>query len=556
MRALLIGGRLPRDSIRIDEAVFIDESGLVAPRDSSGLRILSSELAASDARRIHAEVDRRWRKYCKVRDKFSSRFSYSFFSVFGPLVYWEYLASDFVRQHGKSELVVVGEFVKAPNTAIFDRRSFLQWARPVFWASDISRLPNVKAAEDGRTIRSNDLRQALIESLGYGVRAWRKASNAAHQQIPRRRQGGLPKVLVVAQVAKRTKLCEELRGHFDVVVLDEIVKGYRPGCLGSPVDFSGSRAVFTAAEEFVDALVEEGRQHFAAACKVIDELRPVALITDHEYDPVIRELASREGSGWCPPVAIIPEGAQTLLHPVMRQYLDHWALSDPNVVRFCLTEDEMRHACQAYGQQCVVTGYLGDTFKFSELAATYVTWLLRAGRSGPVALVNVDAHSSAIGFVRPGQATSEQDLIAVDRAVSALLLSGWNCALTCRDPGIAARLRRWYPAGRTTVHVRCPWQLLAKACDVVVQCDSSIGPESLMIGIPAIAWNPFRLPLASQGEIDRGEIYLAQDEAELRSALSLALGHADRELHAVAAGRVRYWLSRQCEGGDRERRPV
>lgn len=540
-RAVLLDGEFPPEALRFDEIVSVGDMRALRHVGTLAPHSLSADLVANDYVRIQEEIERRWRDYCAERDDFSALFSYFYFVIVGPLVYWELLAKDYLRSEDDNEVVVVGSFPPSIDREVVDLPSFLFWARSVFWSQELSGRPVIAPAGFEKVPSVLNLREFFVESMGLQIVAWRAFRRVSRRRSSGKKALGAPIVLVVSQWAKSFRLRRDLQDHFVVEYVEEVIDEYRPGCLAKPIDLAAALDVFAAADLLADALVEEARASAAAAMEFVEELRPIAILTDHEYDPLIRFLIANSMSEYCPPIALIPEGAQTLLHPSVRRFFDNWALGNPRVFRFSLTSEEAIHALEGFHQEGAISGYLGNTTQFSVGLSKVVRLLLRAGKQQPLALINVDLIAGAL---RPSTPTDELTMSALHSLVHVLHDAGWDCALTCKNSEEVPKLRRLYGSRRTSVHHRCPWQMLALASDVVIQRDSSIGPEARLLGVPAVAWNPFKLPLASQGEVARGEIVLAEDESQLRSVLVAILERQDESVPLSNTDTVGEWLRR------------
>jgi hypothetical protein len=334
----------------------------------------------------------------------------------------------------------------------------------------------------------------------------------------------IPPVLVHCQQRKRWELTR---------VLDVLGVDFSTTHIEYAIEESASWRTCPLPEFSDDATALDGLTEFVATVyqRVVDSantVKPIVketwrtLLTDAEHDPVIR-LLIRESLSNGKQVGLIPEGAQSRMTGEVFPYFSSIYVVGSGATRFTLNEVHQEDAT-FLGDKGILTGYLGDTRR----PVRTLGWLPRLirtvaaiGNYRGVATVNFE-YGYQWDIVRAGDETAELHLRSVRNAINILQRDHW-LVLVSSKTGQYIRASRSYLGGKGVwFFKRVPWQILAKSSDVVIQRDSGIGHESLVLGIPVIVWNDFRYPEASidlPDDPSRG-VWRADCDSKLSRALN------------------------------------
>jgi hypothetical protein len=250
------------------------------------------------------------------------------------------------------------------------------------------------------------------------------------------------------------------------------------------------------------------------------------LITDQEHDPFVRLLIGATLGAKDKSVIATPEGAQSLMGLEIYPAAHHVWVHDERIVRCCTSQGEARRMAQVFGGPIILSGYLAEPPVVSGRVNRLARWVL-AGLVGgaaapgrPLVLVNVD-NEPDVGVSRPGVPSMAEKLDSLQRLTEILRQSGTRYVVTCKsDVGRqAVKVAAGSDAARVFTHI--PWRLLMAISSVVIQRDSSLGPEAVAGGYPTIVWDDLRLPLASREWLEDNQpwVQYCTDESSLLDAL-------------------------------------
>jgi hypothetical protein len=428
---------------------------------------------------------------------------------------------------------------------ISNRDEFLYWARGATVSEAFPDVVKVKVSVQPRVgllSRAKGVRMDMLLDFPWsiGVRlpklmrflrarvlrccSFGKASNFA----------GRPRVIVLAQALKSTSLLTFLSSRgvpFRMMSVPEIVTNTSNNHAKQVLaidDCPLSEVVDNAFYGRLDMFVDELRSNRKALIDFAHEPWQV-LMTDHEHDAHVRFLAD-EAAECGKFVVLIPEGLQTLANPAVRPYYGNWFFDAPRVTRFAVSEQEADYYTRTFlAEQVIRSGYLGRSEWPQSAAIPALTplagFLLRKHHnSGRMALVNLE-EMGALGLARAGEPDLYSEILSLERLIVGLTALGWAICVTSKSGGSFKYLRSKFAGLPVWYFPNLDWQILAEVSDVVVQRDSSLGPESLNLNLPVIVWNECRLPLASSECIQssNGMMIVVASLEDLGGALARAL---------------------------------
>ncbi len=525
-------------------------AGVDAPPHMSKVHLFNASIDITRNRfgDIANQVDREWQRWLGngADDQMRGYFSYIFHTTRTPIVHWRMSVALALELFKPTEVYLYGD-CGAKTDEISSRDEFLRWARQAIVYEAAPHVVRVSAScprkvgllsrvEGIRPDRSLDFLWALNTKVRKVIRGL--AARHLHRFTSGKSASftGRPRVVVLGQERKITVLLAFLNSRsipFRTVSVAELVKSTANG-QKRPVsvitDCSPSDAVDEVFYGLLDAFVGELQADRAALLEFACQPWQI-LMTDHEYDPHARFLAD-EAMARGKTVVLIPEGMQTLANPSVRPYFYNWFFDAPGLTRFAVNEQEADYYTRTFSaDQIIISGYLGVTELHRSEAfpvlSPLVERLLRNHR-GPrkMALVNVD-HVGPLGLGRAGQQDMHSEILSIERLIFRLTELGWAICVTSKAADSFEYLRSRFTGLPVWCFSRVNWQVLAQACDIVVQRDSSLGPEALKLNIPVLVWNECLLPLASAEniELSRGMMTKVEAAEDLEDALDRALLH-------------------------------
>lgn len=494
--------------------------------------MLSIKVARDDFNVIQDVLDARWDSFLTSHRGWDGidTFSYLYFILASRIAFWERIKYATERESSSpiAYLVAEGTLGDRFSQQVSSISSFVEWSCARFWTESLRGMPHVTVVGSGLS-NSRSPRSNGVEFIGFIVRGWRARREITDGLLKRlgigRRRHCRP-LLVISQPVKFGGLRKSLR---TVISREEreAAPGYQLGKLRRPIAFDDGCELdlWSDLDRYVEECWQEIQEHLTSARALLEDVCPEIVLTDHEYDPLVR-LLIREGSPGNSRhrFVLIPEGAQSRLGSKTRRFFGNWHFHHAGLERWSLSPQDAEVARSWLGHEANVVGYLADSQGKNSVLSAVVLRLLRTRCHGRIALINVDGEiPSPCGLARPSGTTNEMEVQSLVRAVRVLNSRGWTGLVTCRNHSFASLIRDHLRDHDVQVFSRCPWQYLASAADVVIQRDSSLGVEAASLGHPVVVWNPFKLPLASEHEIRRGAFHIAEDETELGVALEMAL---------------------------------
>ena len=537
--------------LNMSESIVVPlEAGLDALHHISEVHLFNASIDITRNRfdDIANQVDRDWQRWLGNRadDKMRGYFSYIFYTTRTPIVHWRMSIALALELFNPTEVYLYGDG-GAKTDEISSRDEFLRWARQAIVHEAAPHVVRVSAScprkvgllsrvERIRPDRSLDFLWALNTKVrkvirGLGARYLRRFTSGKSASFTEP-----PRVVVLGQERKITVLLAYLNSRnipFSTVSVAGLVKSTTNG-RKKPVsvitDCSPKEVVDEVFYRLMDSSVGELKADRAALIEFASRPWQI-LMTDHEFDPHARFLAD-EAVARGKTVVLTPEGMQTLANPSVRPYFYNWFFDAPGLTRFAVNEQEADYYTRTFSaDRIIVSGYLAATelprHATFPVLSLLVEKLLRSHR-GPrkMALVNVD-HAGPLGLGRAGQQDMHSEILSIERLIFTLTQLGWAICVTSKATDSFEYLRSRFAGLPVWCFSRVNWQVLAQACDIVVQRDSSLGPEALKLGIPVLVWNECRLPLASAGSIEliRGTMTKVEAAEDLEDALDRALLH-------------------------------
>ena len=495
---------------------------------------------------ISNQVHQEWTRWSTNRPHDSIRryFSYVFHVTRTPVLHWRMSVTLALERFKPTEVYLYGASDETIN-GISNRNEFLRWARGAIVSEAFPDVVKVKVSAEPRVgllSRAKGIRMDMLLDFLWFIRvtppklmrilrarmrrccSFGKASNGA----------GSPRVIVIAQGLKSTALLTFLSSRgvtFRTVNVPEIVTNTSNNHFKRVLaieDCPLSEIVDSTFYSLLDMFVDELRSNRKALIDFAHEPWQV-LMTDHEHDAHVRFLAD-EAAECGKFVVLIPEGVQTLANPDVRPYYGNWFFDTPRVMRFAVSEQEVDHYTQTFSaEQVIRSGYLGrsewpQSATFPALTPVAGFLLRKHRNSRRMALINFD-DMGPLGLGRAGSQDLYSEILSLERLIVELTALGWAICVTTKSGGTLKYLRSKFAGLPVWYSTYLDWQVLAEASDVVVQRDSSLGPESLNLNLPVIVWNECRLPLASSECIQssNGMMILVESVKDLGGALARAL---------------------------------
>lgn len=524
------------------------EAGLDALQDLSKTVLFHAGIDITRNRfdDIAVQVERDWQQWLGEGsdDQMRRYFSYTFHTTRTPIVHWRMTVNLALELFKPTEVYL---YVRHENgiDVISSRDEFLRWARQ---AIVYECAPNVV-----RIVPSFPPNVGLSHRVaGFGLDGLIDFLWAVRTKIQRRIRGfgthffyrftsrkltnytGPPRVVVLGQERKIAVLLAFLKSRsipFRSVNMAEIVNSpanVRKKHVSVISDFPPSESVDKVFYKLLDSSVAELQTDRPALIGFAGQPWQI-LMTDHEFDPHARFLAD-QAMACGKTVVLTPEGMQTLANPSVRPYFYNWFFDAPGLTRFAVNGQEAAYYEQNFlADRIIVSGYLAATkvprhSTFPVLSLLVERLLSHHRGSRRMALVNVD-HVGPLGLGRAGQQDMASEIQSIERLILTLTQLGWAICVTSKVADSFEYLRSRFADLPVWCFSRVNWQVLAQECDVVVQRDSSLGPEALLLGIPVIVWNECRLPLASAEGIASSNGMMAKVESieDLASALNRVL---------------------------------
>jgi hypothetical protein len=545
--------RLARDfewtGLDLSETILVPiGAGVDSSWDVSDAQVYNASVHITRNRfdEISSLVHQEWTRWSANRphDPVRRYFSYVFNITRTPILHWRMSVSLALERFKPTEVYLYGVGDDTMD-GISNRDEFLEWVRGAIVSEARPDVIKVKtSAQRGVRIlsRAKGIRMDMLLDFPWyiGVR-FPKLMRILQDRVLRRYSSekssnfaGRPRVIVIAQRRKSTALVTFLSSRkvpFRTASIPEIVTNTSSNHAKRVLaieDCLLSEVVDNAFYGLLDMFVDELRSHKKALMDFAHESWQV-LMTDHEHDAHVRLLAE-EAAERGKFVVLIPEGVQTLANPTVRPYYGNWFFDAPRVTRFAVSEQEATYYTLTFSaEQVTLSGYLGQSEWPRNATIPALTplagFLLRKHRnSRKMALVNFD-DVGPLGLARAGVPDLYSEILSLERLIMGLTSLGWAVCVTSKTGGSFKYLRSKFSGLPVWYFAYLDWQILAEASDVVVQRDSSLGPESLNLNLPVIVWNECGLPLASSECIQssNGMMILVESMGDLEGALARAV---------------------------------
>ncbi len=533
------------DSMVVPIGVGVDSDWDVDAVDAPDTSV-SVEITRTRFDEIVGQVQREWLSWlvADARDPLRRYFSFLFHTTRTPVVHWRMSVVFALEKFTPIEVYLYG-VDGDPGAGISSRVEFLSWAREAIVREAVPNVIKVKASRPRRTRLRGGVKNLRMDvmidfswSLGIKLRnVFRRSRAKFFDHFTDQRNVlllGRPRVVVLAQRRNVSRLFTYLNSRsvsFTTISVKNTLKATETVCakqIASTSNCSSSEIVDKTFYRLFDLFVTQLRADEEAVIAFASQPWEV-LMTDHEYDPnarLLAEITANSGKS----VVLIPEGVQTLSDSSVRPYFENWFWDVPSLTRFAVNEQEAGNYLRTFAAgQVVVTGYLGRSAKPEDGTIPFLSpltgLLLRKHRdSRPMALVNFEPFG-IFGLGRAGQQDLYSEIISSERLIFALTELGWSVCVTSKMPDSFEYLRSKFTGFPVWFFSGVEWQILAQACDVLIQRDSSLGPEALELNIPVLVWNECLLPLASKKciESSNGMMTLVETTKDLGEALARAL---------------------------------
>ncbi len=495
---------------------------------------------------ISNQVRQEWTRWLGngTHDPMRRYFSYVFHITRTPVLHWRMSVALALELFKPTEVYLYGVGDEAID-GISNRDEFLRWAREAIVCEAAPHVVKVRVSSRRRMRLLRRVKNIRIDTLldfpwALSARLPKVMRILGIRRLHCFTAGkainftGQPRVVVLGQERKITVLLAFLSSRsvpFRTVSIAEIVKNTANShtkLVLAIEDCSLSDLVDNAFYALLDVFVGKLRTDREALLDFARQPWQV-LMTDHEHDPHARLLAD-EATECGKSVVLIPEGAQTLANPTVRPYFENWFFDVPRLTRFAVSEQEADNYVRTFSaEQVIVTGYLGRSewpqSTTIPVLSPLAERLLRKHRdSRRMALVNLD-HMGPLGLARAGQQDLYSEILSIERLICALAGLGWAICVTSKVGYYFEYLRSRFTGLPVWFFSSIDWQILAEASDIVVQRDSSLGPETLKLNIPVLVWNECLLPLASSECIksSSGMMTVVEATEDLEEALTRAL---------------------------------
>jgi hypothetical protein len=547
--------RLARDfeftGLNMSESVVVPlDAGLDAPHLMSEVHLFNASIDITRNRfaDITNQVNRDWQRWLGngANDQMRRYFSYIFYTTRTPIVHWRMSVALALELFNPTEVYLYGDCGTNIHE-VSSRDEFLRWARQAIVREAAPHVMRISAScpqKVGLLSHIGGIRPDssldFLWALGFKVRkVMRSLGGSVFRRFTSGKStsfAGPPRVIVLGQESKITVLLAYLKSRnipFRTVSAAELVKS-TANSHKKPVsvitDCSPSEVVDKVFYGILDSSVTELQADRAVLIEFASRPWQI-LMTDHEFDPHARFLAD-EAIARGKTVVLTPEGMQTLANPSVRPYFYNWFFDAPGLTRFAVDEQEADYYTRTFSaNHVIISGYLGVTElsrreTFPVLSSLVERFLCNHRGPRKMALVNVD-HAGPLGLGRAGQQDMSSEILSIERLIFTLTQLGWAICVTSKAADSFEYLRSRFTGLPVWCFSRVNWQVLAQACDIVVQRDSSLGPEALKLDIPVLVWNECRLPLASAGDIESSMGMMTKAEAaeDLEAALYRALLH-------------------------------
>lgn len=471
-----------------------------------GLHITESTLTLSfqDHTYIAEQVNRLWSEFLdRHQHDAVDVYQNHFWRLATPLVYWEYVLKRALDEF-KPVVLCIPEGVNSSSQPIQSKESFHQWARYRL-TRDLSRsYPHLYLREKSAPPPSH-WRQRLPKRTDLALEKWLRIRRFLHS-ITRKFRDFVSKareihdvkefdvdVVIISQPKKGTALEPVLTGccTWRRTSVSELLQMPDDPHISNQIaiNFRESDSVWDALDTFLDQHQRECQSGEDQINQFVDQPWSV-LLTDHQYHPTVRKIIDKSlavGKS----VGYLPEGAQDEMHDLRASRSHFWYYPRPGSTEFLLGERYLPSQDHESAQDFLITGYFGDTKRADSIAEILTrTHFKLIDRSQKTRLL-MDLHiGSRPGLAWPHFPSEHEEFRFNLQIINSIDFEHFQLIAKHRYAP-TVNLYRKLTAGKDVLYVQnVPWQSLLRHCAVTIVRDSSIGIESLHLGVPVVVYRP------------------------------------------------------------------